>query len=318
MARVLFLFMDGVGLGADDPSRNPMTVASMPTLSGLLGGRHLIAEAAPREGARATLLSVDACLGVAGTPQSASGQAALLTGRNVPAEIGGHYGPKPNRPIASILEADNVFMEVIRRGGRAALLNAYPPRYFESIRSRRRLYSSIPLAAHAAGVGLKTSEDLQAEQALSADFTASGWVAQPDFPPAPVLSPYDAGRRLADLSAQFDLAWFDYWPSDYAGHRGVMADAVSLLELFDQVLRGLIDAWDDAAGLVVITSDHGNLEDLAKRGHTLNPVPGLLIGSSELRRDFSRGLKDLTGFAPAVLRTIFATSGDGLEAAART
>ena len=27
MARVLFLFMDGVGLGADDPSRNPMTVA---------------------------------------------------------------------------------------------------------------------------------------------------------------------------------------------------------------------------------------------------------------------------------------------------
>ena len=103
----------------------------MPTLSGLLGGQPLIAEAAPREEARATLLSIDACLGVEGTPQSASGQAALLTGRNVPAEIGGHYGPKPNRPIASILEADNVFKEVIRRGGRAALLNAYPPRYFE-------------------------------------------------------------------------------------------------------------------------------------------------------------------------------------------
>ncbi len=305
MPRILFLFMDGVGLGANDPSRNPMAIASMPTLSALLGGKRLIAEAAPREEARATLLSIDARLGVEGTPQSASGQAALLTGRNVPAEIGGHYGPKPNRPIASILEAGSVFMEVSRRGGRVALLNAYPPRYFESIRSRRRLYSSIPMAAHAAGVGLKTSDDLRAQQALSADFTAAGWVAQPDFPPAPVLTPYDAGRRLADLAGQFEMSWFDYWPSDYAGHRGVMADAISLLELFDHVVHGLIDAWDDAAGLVVITSDHGNLEDLAKRGHTLNPVPGLLIGSLALRRDFSRGLKDLTGFAPAMLRTIF-------------
>ncbi len=317
MPRVLFLFMDGVGLGADDPSRNPMMAARMPTLSGLLGGQPLIAEAAPCEEARATLLSIDARLGVVGTPQSASGQAALLTGRNVPAEIGGHYGPKPNRPIAAMLEADNVFKEVIRRGGRAALLNAYPPRYFESIRSRRRLYSSIPMAAHAAGVGLKTSEDLQAQQALSADFTASGWVAQADFPPAPVLAPYDAGRRLADLASQFEMSWFDYWPSDYAGHRGVMADAVSLLELFDQVLRGLIDVWDDAAGLVVITSDHGNLEDLAKRGHTLNPVPGLLIGSRALRRGFSRGLMDLTGFAPAVLRTIYPSNAGSSETADR-
>jgi len=55
----------------------------------------------------------------------------------------------------------------------------------------------------------------------------------------------------------------------------------------------------------VITADHGNLENLGQRGHTRNPVPGLLMGPLDLRRRFAVGLTDLTGFAPAILRTIF-------------
>nr|NIV37810.1 peptidase [Anaerolineae bacterium] len=96
MPRVLFLFFDGVGLGTGDPGRNPLAAADLPNMQDLLEGKRLLASAAPFHGSRASLFSLDACLGVEGTPQSATGQATLLTGKNVPAEIGAHYGPKPN------------------------------------------------------------------------------------------------------------------------------------------------------------------------------------------------------------------------------
>lgn len=305
MSRVLFLFMDGIGLGAHDPAINPLVSARMPMLEGLLKDQRLVAGVAPFWGPKATLLSIDARLGVPNTPQSATGQASLLTGCNVPQQIGGHYGPKPNPAVTEILRHDNIFMQVKSRGGSAALLNAYPPGYFRSIDSGRRLYSAIPLALTAAGIPLMTADDLQAGRALSADFTGDGWSAQPGFPPAPVYSPDAAGRLLANLSAAYDLSWFDYWASDYAGHHQDAEAAVRLMESFDGVLRGLLDAWEDRRDLIVLTSDHGNMEDLGVRGHTLNPVPGLLIGPEDLRRRFAEGLVDLTGFAPAVLDTIF-------------
>jgi bisphosphoglycerate-independent phosphoglycerate mutase (AlkP superfamily) len=150
-----------------------------------------------------------------------------------------------------------------------------------------------------------TAEDLQAKRALSADFTGAGWAAQPDFPPAPIYFPSEAGALLAQLSLNYHLAWFDFWPTDYAGHRGTLAQGVSLLETFDAVLNGLIEAWNDRQDLIVITSDHGNLEDLEQRGHTLNPVPALCIGPNSLRREFSKQINDLTDIAPSVLRVIF-------------
>lgn len=307
MARVLFLFLDGVGLGDDDPKQNPFSTARLPTLEALLDDRRLIASSAPYEGSKATLLTVDARMGVDGRPQSATGQATILTGKNVSALIGSHYGPKPNPPITEILEEYNLFSEVKRRGGEAGLLNAYPPRYFESIYSRRRIYSAIPHAVHAAGLELMTAEDLQAKRALSADFTGAGWAAQPDFPPAPIYFPAEAGALLAQLSLNYHLAWFDFWPTDYAGHRGTLAQGISLLETFDAVLSGLIEAWNDRQDLIVITSDHGNLEDLNQKGHTDNPVPALLIGPNTLRREFSKQVNDLSDIAPSVLRVIFET-----------
>lgn len=305
MSRVLVLLLDGVGLGSDDPDHNPFSAAHLPTLEALLDGRRLLASSAPHQGERASLLAVDVCLDVDGTPQSATGQATILTGRNIPAVIGGHYGPKPNRAISEILLENNLFIEVTRRGGSAALLNAYPPRYFQSIHSGRRLYSAIPLAVTIAGLDLMTAEDLQANHALSADFTGVGWVAQPGLPPVPVYTPEEAGIMLAHLSLKYHLSWFDLWPTDYAGHRGTLAQAVTLLESFDAVLGGLVKAWGSRQDLIVLISDHGNLEDLAHRSHTLNPVPAILIGPKEIRRYFASDLDDLTSFAPAVLRAIF-------------
>lgn len=305
MSRVFFLFLDGVGIGHDDPETNPLVTAEMPNLRRLLGGRPLVEGVAPMDGEHATLLEVDPVMGVPGTPQSATGQAALLTGKNVSQIVGEHYGPKPNPAVTAVVREDNLFRQVLERGGTAALLNAYPPRYFEAIYSRQRLYSSIPLAATAAGLQLMTERELQAGGAFSADITGVGWSQQPDFPPAPIYEPDQAGRLLAAASENYDLSWFDFWPSDFAGHRGDLAEAVALLENLDRVLGGLVAAWDDRDDLIVISSDHGNLEDLSKRGHTLNPVPALLIGPAELRRPFSTELKSLASFAPAIIELLF-------------
>ncbi|MGC8781789.1 MAG: hypothetical protein ACP5UQ_13080 [Anaerolineae bacterium] len=299
--RIFFLFLDGIGLGPNDPATNPLAAIPLPHLSALLGGRRLVADAIGAETTRASLRALDACLGVPGLPQSATGQATLLTGRNVPEEIGYHYGPKPNEAVADYLRNGNLFRALHEAGRRAALLNAYPPTYFEAIRSGRRLYSAIPLAVTSAGLPLKTAADLCAGRAISADFTGRGWRERLNRPDAPLLTPAQAGRRMAGLAAQYDFSFFEYWPSDYAGHHQDWDAARMLLAEFDEVLGGLLATWDDEDGLILITSDHGNLEDLSVRGHTTNPVPALVIGAAPARRAFCAGLHTLADVAPAIL-----------------
>jgi 2,3-bisphosphoglycerate-independent phosphoglycerate mutase len=299
---VLFIFLDGVGLGTDNPFINPFVRAEMPNLQKLLGGQRLLASTAPFNDERASLYALDASLGVPGLPQSATGQAVLLTGRNVPAEIGYHYGPKPDPATAAHLQDGGLFGELTRAGKRAALVSAYPPGYFHGINSGRRLYSSIPLAVVKAGLSLFTIDDLLAERAISADFTAQGWRERMNLPDIPVLTLPEAGARLAALSKIYDFAFFEYWLTDYAGHGQDMDDAMRLLTQFDVVLGGLLEAWDDQ-NLILITSDHGNLEDLSTRRHTANPVPLLLVGSPAARESF-HNLVDLIGVTPAILRVL--------------
>ena len=309
--RILFLFLDGIGLGSSDPEINPFVMADMPNLEGLLGGKKLILDSLPvgedgfsLETERATLVALDADLGVDGMPQSATGQAVLLTGINVPAEIGYHYGPKPNKEVAAYLRNGSIFSTLSSQGLKSGLINAYPQGYFDSIQSGRRLYSAIPLAVTSAGIPLMTDQDLNTGNAISADFTAEGWRDRLNLPDTLVLTTVEAGERIAQLAGNYDLAFFEYWLSDYAGHGQDMQAAVNLLITFDEVLGGLLGAWDDQQGLILITSDHGNMEDLSTRRHTPNPVPALLIGEPASRQMFSSGLKDLTGIAPAILKLI--------------
>ncbi len=293
--------MDGIGLAGGDPESNPFALAKTPNLDALLGGKKLLAGVAPLQTERATLLALDPNLGVAGLPQSATGQAALLTGKNVSALIGEHYGPKPTREIAAIIKEDNLFIQLQQRGYRSTLLNAYPERYFAGIESGKRLLSAIPLAVTSAGIPLMTAEDYYAGQAFSVDFTGQGWRDQLGYQDAPLLELQAAGVRLAEVTREYDLAFFEFWPSDYAGHHQDRAGAIRLLENFDAVLGGLLQAWNDDQGLILITSDHGNMEDLSVRQHTSNPVPGLLIGAAEMRRKFAERLSDISEVTPAIL-----------------
>ena len=299
---VLFMFLDGVGLGADDSQLNPFAAAELPNLQKMLAGAKMLAGTARFDGPEASLLALDASLGVAGLPQSATGQAVLLTGRNVPAEIGYHYGPKPDKATAAHLQDGGIFGQLTQAGKSAALVNAYPPGYFQGIESGRRLFSSIPLAVTRAGLPLFTADDLLAGRAISADFTSAAWGERMNMPGVPVMEPAESGVHLARLAQKFDFAFFEYWLTDYAGHGQDMPVALRLLEQFDAVLGGLLEAWDPK-DLLLFTSDHGNLEDLSTRRHTANPVPLLLVGNKDLRAHFD-GVTDLSGVAPAIMKTI--------------
>jgi len=301
--RVLFIFLDGIGLGENDPETNPFARAKMPNLNRLLDGRSLFKDAAPFHGERATLLAVDPAVGVSGLPQSATGQAILLTGINIPAELGYHYGPKPNPEVAAYLKEATLFSRFTKEDKKAALLNAYPPRYFHGIDSGKRLYSSIPLAVVNAGLPLFKQDDFFSGRALSADFTGEGWRTMLGFANAPVMKPPRAGQTLGTLAKEYDFALFEYWASDYAGHKQEMDNAIRLMETFDSILGGLTKAWDDD-GLILVTSDHGNMEDLSTRRHTDANVPALVIGDKTARDEFTRGMKDLTDIAPAIWRTV--------------
>ena len=304
MSKLLFLFLDGIGLGKADPQSNPLVQARMPFLKNLLDGNYLLAEAAPLSNGQVSLLALDATLGVPGLPQSATGQAALLTGKNVAALIGEHYGPKPNPAVREHLENGTLFSTLKEAGRSVAFLNAYPPSYYQSIQSGHRLYAAIPQAAVFAGIPLRTIQDLRQGQALSADFTARGWQTHLGLEDISTLLPHQAGKQLALLAGQYDFSFFEYWLSDFAGHRREMGTACRLLETFDQVLSGLLSEWDPQSGLILITSDHGNMEDMDTRRHTYNPVPALLLGSPELRGELLNGtpFASLTDVAPAILR----------------
>ena len=218
----------------------------------------------------------------------------------MPQLVGEHWGPRPNPPVADLIRRESVFAKLKARGLEAALLNAYPQRYFDAIRSGRRLHSAIPLAVAAADIPLLTTADLCAGRALSADLTGARWRTDLGISEAPLYTLRQAGQKLAELAQGRAFSFFEYWLSDYVGHRGTLAEARSLLAELDALLGGLLEAWDDEAGLIVITSDHGNLEDLSHRHHTLNRVPTLVIGAA--RAAFVRGLSDLTHLAPACLR----------------
>jgi 2,3-bisphosphoglycerate-independent phosphoglycerate mutase len=126
------------------------------------------------------------------------------------------------------------------------------------------------------------------------------------FIDAPVMNPREAGRKLGALAKEYDFSLFEYWASDYAGHKQQMDEAIRLMESFDEVLGGLVDGWDD--GLILVTSDHGNMEDLSTRRHTDAYVPALVIGRRAAREEFTRDMRDITHIAPAIWKTVMETA----------
>lgn len=298
MKHILFLFIDGVGLGQDDPAINPFSVAELPTLRRFTGGKSWFDTTPTVITDGSAFVPTDPRLGVPGRPQSGSSQAAILTGENVPERIGEHYGPKPNEPIRQLLSDDNLFMRVRQAGLRAALLDAYPERLLQSISRGKTLPSSIQFAAIASGQSLFTADDLRSGRALTAEWTGEEWRSHLKYTDTPIYTPFEAGQRLVAMSREYAFAFHSHWITDYIGHRGTLEEGAAMLSRLDGVIAGICESWERDEGLVILTSDHGNMEHIGDRRHTENDVPTLIIGRDAAQ--FADGLRTLMDFAPRI------------------
>jgi len=300
--RVLFLFFDGWGIGANDPATNPFLTASMPTWRDLCDGRLPTRGNGNYTGARATLIPTDAMLGVPGLPQSATGQTTIFTGVNAPRVIGAHVGPYPNAALREILARDNLFLRLTAAKRRVAFANAYPPIFFERLARNKARRSATSYAVQAAGVRYRDIDDLRAGRAVSAFVTNKLW--RDHGADVPLLTARAAGANLARLARENDLTVFEYFLTDAAGHKGNPAFTARVLAEVDELVRGVLDGINLDDSLVVLTSDHGNVEDAAAKGHTRNHVPTLLIGAA--REKIAPQIHSLADLTPAISNLLLA------------
>ncbi len=307
-AHILTLFLDGIGLGADDARVNPFAAADLPTLHRLSNGKRWLAKTGVLTSPNAAFLPTDACLGVAGHPQSGTAQASLLTGLNVPKLIGKHYGPKPDQATRKIIAQHSYFKSLTQRGKTAGLLTAYPPRLLYDFARGKTLRSSIQQAAYESGQAHFSVNDVLQQRALTAEWTTDSWRRHLGIAGLPDYSPRQAGKLLVKLARDYDFAFHSHWLTDRIGHRGPLARGISILQTFDEVLAGVLEEWQPDEGLFIVVSDHGNMEDLSTRRHTLNMVPTLVVGARA--EEFAANYRALTDFVPACDRILFDSATD--------
>ncbi len=292
MTPVLFVFLDGVGLGPASDA-NPFATLSLPAFERLAGGQQWTDAARPIRDATHVFVPIDATLGIPGLPQSGTGQAALFSGENAAAAHGAHFGPYPPTAVRPILAAHSIYQRLLDQDVPADALtfaNAYPDRFFAAAEARGR-WTVTTFMANAAGVRLRTARDLAAGDALTADLTDVGWqrLVEPDLP---VITEADAAERLLEMARRHRFTLFEYFLTDKAGHSRDADRAADILTSLDRFFAALLGRLGDV--LLVVSSDHGNLEDLGTKSHTTNPVPLVALGPDAGRFAGAASLLDVT------------------------
>ncbi len=300
MTRVCFVFLDGVGLGPADVT-NPLARADMPTIQCVL--RRPLVDGFAVKTSHLLFRPIDACLGVAGLPQSATGQTTLFTGINAAQAVGRHLAAFPTTALREIIASHSLLKRVTEMGGRATFANAYSPQYWDLVKARRLRHSATTWVNMAADLPFRDLQDLAHGRALYWDITH--WVKrQRNGHDIPLIEPEEAGYRLAGLAADHDLVLFESFLPDMVGHRRLDLAPEAAMTLIDRFLAGVLAHLPGDATLL-LTSDHGNIEDARSKVHTRHPVPLLAIGPGAMAFQNVEAITDVT---PAILRLL---NGEG-------
>lgn len=287
--RVLFIFVDGLGIGKREDA-NPLHV-----LGDEAAPLAVFQDEEPRLPFGGVLVRTDPRLGVEGRPQSASGQTTILTGVNAPAALGYHKQGFPNEALREIIRADSIFLRLERAGVRPNLFaNAYTRRFFET---RPRWVSATTVAVEAAGLQFRTADDLRSGRAVFHDFTNASTAERGEHD-VPVRTPEEAARILASLASEHRFTLYEHFLTDRAGHEQDMALALRVLANLARFVRAVLAETDLDTTTVILTSDHGNVEDLSARNHTLNDVPTLAWGPGRAR--VAARVRTLADITPAI------------------
>ena len=125
----------------------------------------------------------------------------------------------------------------------------------------------------------------------------------------PEMSAPEVTAHLVDAikGGKFDVIICNYANCDMVGHTGVMDAAVKAVETIDSSLKQIVDALETVDGQMLVTADHGNIEQMVGEGtgqphtaHTTNLVPLVYVGGAKPLAE-GGGLSDL---APTMLHIL--------------
>ena len=179
------------------------------------------------------------------------------------------------------------------------------------------------LGEYLGGLKMKQLRIAETEKYAHVTFFFSGGREEP-FPgetriliPSPKVETYDlqpqmSAREITDkiiesiISREFDLIIANYANGDMVGHTGKLEPTVTAIEVLDECMGKLESALTAGKDQMLITSDHGNAEQMADpvteqehTAHTNNLVPLVYVGSADLRPTTEDG--SLSDIAPTLL-----------------
>ena len=206
--------------------------------------------------------------------------------------MGRHCEGFPGPALRRIVESDNVFLNLKRRGHSMLFADAYLIDTVEEL-ALRRFKSVTTVMALTVPESIATADDLMADRALMQDLTRE--TIQDRYPNIAVIPPQRAAEHLFALALRHDFTLFEFFQTDVAGHSMDYARACAVLRVYDRFLTALVHFAEAAGITLVLTSDHGNIEAMGERGHTRNPVPFVVYGPGERQmRDRVSSLVDVT------------------------
>jgi 2,3-bisphosphoglycerate-independent phosphoglycerate mutase len=274
--RVIWLMLDGVGvMPKTDTLGNPFADLDLPLLHKL--GIVMVKNHTETDFVTKAL---DANLGIEGLPQSGTGQTTILTGINASARLGFHHGPWVSPSLRPLLENN-----ILKKVGNVRLANYYPERYLAALESGKTRLNAIATAALSAGAKLEGADGLGIAPMLHI----------PDQPTNLVQIRHWA---TAFMHTSSNITIFDQWWTDHLGHEMDMPAAQAFLQRLEQFCAVCLEQLLPDT-LFLVTSDHGNFEDLTTKSHTRNPVPLAAIGKGA--EHFAQA-SSLTDIAPAIER----------------
>jgi 2,3-bisphosphoglycerate-independent phosphoglycerate mutase len=294
---VVLFFIDGLGIGPANESNPLATVADIAPLSNFLDRTPDI----PFDG---IVVNTDPRLGIEGRPQSASGQTTILTGINAPKLLGYHKQGFPNQALRDVISGHSIFRQLDEREiGPNVFANAYTPKFFTE---GPRWKSATTCAVEASRTEFRKLPDLLGRKALFHDFTNDS-LRSMGFD-VPVFSTDDGAEILAGLASAHRFTLYEHFLTDKIGHDRDLGKARVHLPLLARLIRETIARLDLDRVTFILTSDHGNIEDLSVRNHTLNDVPTIIWGRK--KQETADRIMDLADITPAIVGLLAGTGGD--------
>lgn len=287
--RVMMIFVDGLGVGKNNPEINPLVRFKLDFFSEFFG-KFPTLKNSRIENKYFTIRPINATMGVEGLPQSGTGQTAIFCGFNASKFIGKHFGPYPYSTLKPIIQQKNIFIELEKRNLKTYFSNAYPQKFFDYLNNGRRTLSVTTFSYLSANKKLNDVNALLNQKAITAEIRNDIWNTKLGYQ-LPLIEPQKAGKIFYEISQDYHFNLFEYFLTDYAGHSRDFDYAYDVLIRLDGFLEGIISQMNFSKDLLILVSDHGNLEDLSVKGHTRNPAVGIFVGRKH--KEFAEKIKVL-------------------------